>query len=111
MRYDFTFELLNRKGRFIAEIEARAEVNISQRLWSIDDVEIVTWKDGASIWATPDSADPVEREIERQARAYLGKTATRYEIDARVGEHWLEAGVYPVPEYEHLTGFDYGLRP
>ena len=109
MKHEFTLEMTI-GGAFAAEVTCRAEINTEGHRWAIDDVDFWGCREGRSDWVTLDRQNALAIEIERQAKEYLAAPATRLQIDALVGHHFLEAGVIPVPEYEHLTKHDYGLR-
>ena len=106
MRHEFTLEIAVAK-RFCTTADMRAEINTATRLWSVDDIEF--WDCTEPGWVTLDRQDVLAIELEKLARAYLAAPATRIEIDNLVGHHLLDAGIIPVPEYEHLTHHDYGL--
>lgn len=106
MWHEFTLDIPV-AGRFCTTADMRAAINTEMRQWSVDDVEF--WDCTSAEWVTLDRQDVIAVELERLARDYLKAPATRVEIDNLVGHHLLEAGIIPVPEYEHLTGRDCGL--
>lgn len=108
MWHEFTLDIPV-AGRFCTTSDMRADINTALRQWSVDDIEF--WDCTEAEWVTLDRQDELAVQIERLARDYLKQPATKIAIDALVGHHLLEAGVIPIPEYEHLIGHDYGLRP